>query len=173
MRSASGSSTAAILRCRWRRRNVLFVFQLPYNQITKPDQERNQSERPRTVFPIVNRPEPNHQAQAHHGQYNPAPHIRAPAHTSHLGCKQFRGNRLTFLYHHADRPLPHAIPYKSKHPYREDDQYGRTEYREEYDRHDGDCNEIAHFFEVGIFILIAAIDDDSMLASKLFLQLPV
>src|SRR5215472_14066320 len=173
MRSASVSSTAAILRSRWRRRNVLFAFQLPYDQITKSNKERNQSERPSAAFPVVHRRDPYHQTEANHGPYDPSPDIRAPAHTSHLRCKQFCRNRLTLLHHHADRPLPHAVSYKREDAYHDHNQHGRTEDGQKHDRHDWDRNEITHLFKIGIFIFVIRVNHDSMLAPKRFLQLPV
>src|SRR5262249_16298321 len=81
-------------------------------QTTNPTQNETHPAPPRAPSPVFTRRKPNHQPEAHHGPNNPAAHVRASAHGSHLRCKQFSGNRLTFLHHHADRPLPHPASYK-------------------------------------------------------------
>ena len=167
------SSTAAILRCRGRRRNVLFVFQFPYNQITKPNQERNQSERPRAAFPIVDGCEPYHQTEAHHGPYDPAPRIRAPAYASGGRSQQFCGNGLTFFHHHPDGPLPHSSRDHGKYANHHHDCHGCAKYGQKHNRYDGNGDEVAHFLKIGVFILVIALDDDAMLVPKFLLQLPV
>src|SRR5206468_8545027 len=97
--------------------------------ISKPDQEGNQPERPRTAFPIVDSTEPHDEANAYHGPHNSAAHIRPLTPGTRGWCKQFRGNRLTFLHQHPDSALPATAYQKSEHAYHDHDQDRCTEYR--------------------------------------------
>src|ERR1051325_7508743 len=56
-----GKLHAPILRQRRRLRNVLLGVEFPHAEIAQPDEERNQSERPDTAFPVVHRAEPDHE----------------------------------------------------------------------------------------------------------------
>ena len=91
----------------------------------------------------------------------------------HLGCQQFRGNRLALLHHHSDGSLPHAASHEREYPYHDHDQHRRAKYGQKHDRHDWDRHELAHLSEIGIIIFIACIDSDSVVAAKFLLQLLV
>jgi len=139
----------------WRRFVCVFrPFQFPNQEISHPDQERNNAERPGAAFPLVNRAEEDHETESDHDQNNAAAHIR-PRPDRWGWREKRRWHGLTFLHHLSDGTMERAAAEIAEEHDRSDDQDRRAEQGGEDDPNDRDRHERA-VFHIEVIAIMAA-----------------
>jgi hypothetical protein len=125
------------------RRNFVFrSFELPDEQMSHANQERDDAERPGATFPIVDRAEEDHHAESDHDQDDAAPHVGASTHGGRRSEERGR-HRLAFRDHVPDGAMERpALQIAEEHD-RADHKNGRAEESREDDSDNRDGHERA------------------------------
>jgi hypothetical protein len=90
-----------------RRSFVFRSFELPNQQVSDADQERDNADRPGAAIPVIHRAEEDHQAETDHYQDHAAAHIGASTYRWRRR-EERRRHRLAFFHHFPDGPVERA-----------------------------------------------------------------
>ena len=116
-------------------RLFLPCVQSPHKQISKADDERNETEAPGAAFPVIHGAEEHHQASTDHEEDDATAQVTPPPNDGRRVEEGLR-NRLALLHHHPHGFVQRAAAGKAEIEDQADDRYRQTEDGEEDDEDD-------------------------------------